>query len=104
MLSLTTLGTSSVLAQAESVNADGTQVLKMNTSGKVNQKLSNPVTGEELTTSNNRTAKSLAKSASSSTPHPIWGYAMWTQETEFKSLSGRKPEPASNIQPGFGEP
>lgn len=29
---------------------------------------------------------------------------MWTQETEFKSLSGRKPEPASNIQPGFGEP
>ncbi len=76
----------------------------MNTSGKVNQKLSNPVTGEELTTNNNRAARSLAKSAPSSTPHPIWGYAMWTQETEFKSLSGRKPEPASNIQPGFGEP
>ncbi|GAB7390475.1 hypothetical protein [Lactococcus garvieae] len=104
MLSLTTLGTSSVLAKADSVNPDGTQVLKMNTSGKVNQKLSNPVTGEELTTSNNRTARSLAKSAPSSTPHPIWGYAMWTQETEFKSLSGRKLEPASNIQPGFGEP
>jgi hypothetical protein len=111
MLSLTTLGTGAVLTHADSLNADGTQVLKLNNTGKVNQTLINPITGQNLKADGHLTQKAKAsidlrsvKGASSSTPHPVWGYAMWTQETEFKSLSGRKPEPSSNLQPGFGAP
>ncbi|MFD2254421.1 hypothetical protein ACFSJM_08725 [Lactococcus formosensis subsp. bovis] len=108
MLSLTTLGTSSALVKADSVNPDGTQILKMNTTGKVNQKLVNPITGQEVMANGKLKQKAdgsierpnlraATPNYPSSTPHPVWGYTMWTQESKFIPLSGQKPEPNSNI-------